>query len=274
MAEIHQFAYGWLTPVLAVVLGFAGSLTGLTCTSRARTAASRGRRFRWLTLGTLAIGGAGVWLMHFMALLGFDVPASPLRIATGPTAASFLLALAAVGGGLFLVVNGRPRTSRIVLGGFFTGTGLIATHYIGVYAVHVAGQVSFDGPLVIASVMIAVAAATVALWCAVSVRGWRPLLITSFLMALAVAGMHYTAMAAVRVTLDRTVVPPGAGLTPAVLSVPTFAAAAVLILALAVSALQAMTQEEFRGGPLPPVVRVSARPPRPRTEERNLPSPR
>ena len=27
----------------------------------------------------LSIGGAGIWLMHFVAMLGFDVPASPVR---------------------------------------------------------------------------------------------------------------------------------------------------------------------------------------------------
>ncbi|NUT31654.1 MAG: histidine kinase [Hamadaea sp.] len=248
MPEIHHFAYGWFNPALAYVLAFTGSFTGLVCTARARQAGTRARRARWLVLGSLAIGGAGIWLMHFMAMLGFDIPASQVRYEPVTTAASLAFAVVAVGFGLFFVGTGRRRLAKIPVGGVFTGTGVVAMHYTGMYAMRVSGQISYDQGLVLASVVIAVVAATVALWFTVVVQGWRALLAASAIMAVAVCGMHYTAMAALRVQLDSSAAPV-VGMTPALLIVPIFLIAALGLLGMFVSALQAMTQEEFSRGP-------------------------
>jgi NO-binding membrane sensor protein with MHYT domain len=253
--EIHHFAYGWFTPVLAFVLAFTGSLTGLVCTDRARQAGTSARRGRWLVLGSLSIGGAGIWLMHFMAILGFDVPATTVRYDPVVTFASLVFAVLAVGCGLLFVGTGTRRPDKLVLGGLFTGGGIVAMHYTGMYAIRLGGQISYDGSLVLASVLIAVVAATVALWFTAWVRGWQALVGASAIMAFAVCGMHYTAMAALRVRLDsgqRAV----DGLSPGVLVVPIFVVAAVALLGMFVSALQAMTQEEFSDGTPPRLVPV------------------
>lgn len=260
--EIHHFAYGWFNPALAYMLAFAGSLTGLVCTARAREAGSRGRRARWLVIGSLAIGGGGIWLMHFMAMLGFDVPATMVRYNPTATFASLGFAVAAVACGLFFVGTGVRRTSKLIIGGVFTGSGIVAMHYTGMYALHLGGQISYDEGLVLASVLIAVVAATAALWFTIWVQGWRALLTASAIMAVAVCGMHYTAMAAMRVQLD-SAGHPVTGWTPAQLIVPIFIVAAITLLGMFVSALQAMTQEEFGGSPSPRVLRPPALP-RPR----------
>lgn len=260
--EIHHFAYGWFNPAFAYVLAFAGSLTGLVCTARAREAGTRTRRVRWLVIGSLAIGGAGIWLMHFMAMLGFDVPATTVRYDPVTTFASLALAVAAVACGLAVVGSGRG-TGRLLIGGLFTGIGIVAMHYTGMYAVRLGGQISYDGGLVLASALIAIAAATVALWFTIWVQGWRALLTASAVMGIAVCGMHYTAMAAMRVQLDAAA-GPVSGLSPGILVVPIFLVAAVALLGMFVSALQAMTQEEFGDGPSPRLVRMHYRLPRPR----------
>jgi len=264
MPEIHHFAYGWFNPALAYLMAFTGSLTGLVCTARAREAGSRARRARWLVLGSLSIGGAGIWLMHFMAMIGFDIPDSAVRYDPLTTIASLAFAVVTVGLGLFFVGTGRRRTSKILVGGVFTGSGVVAMHYTGMYAMRISGQLSYDQGLVLASVIIAVVAATVALWFTVSVQGWRALLAASAIMGVAVCGMHYTAMAALRVQLDSTAAPV-TGMTPTLLIVPIFVIAAIALLGMFVSALQAMTQEEFGAGPQPVVAKAAVRVPRPRT---------
>src|SRR5215216_5745167 len=103
MAEIHHFAYGWFNPVLAYLMAFLGALLGLVCARRARNARVRGRRVRWLIMAAVSIGGAGVWLMHFMAMLGFDVPASPVRYDPLLTVASLGLVVLVVAVGLLIV---------------------------------------------------------------------------------------------------------------------------------------------------------------------------
>ncbi|NUT21923.1 MAG: histidine kinase [Hamadaea sp.] len=264
MPEIHHFAYGWFNPALAYVLAFCGSLTGLVCTTRARAAGTRARRARWLVLGSLSIGGAAIWLMHFMAMLGFDIPASSIRYDPTITVASLVFAVVTVGLGLFFVGTGRKRVSKLLVGGVFTGSGVVAMHYTGMYAMRISGQISYDEGLVLASVVIAIVAATVALWFTVSVQGgWKSLLAAAAIMAAAVCGMHYTAMAALRVQLDSTAAPV-TGMTPTLLIVPIFIIAAATLLGSFVSALQAMTQEEFEY-PGPVAARALVRVPRPRT---------
>src|SRR5262245_55844289 len=85
--EMHHFTYGAVNPVAAYVLAFVGSLLALGCTARARAATGNGRRIRWLVIGAITLGGA-IWLMHFVAILGFDVPDTPVRYSVPLTAAS------------------------------------------------------------------------------------------------------------------------------------------------------------------------------------------
>ncbi|WP_155369877.1 MHYT domain-containing protein [Catellatospora vulcania] len=247
MAEVHHFAYGWFNPVTAYLMAFIGSLLGLVCTARARRAPTAGRRARWLVIASLSIGGTGIWLMHFMAMIGFDVPASPVRYDPVVTFISFALAVVTVGIGLFIAGQGRRSAMRIVAGGGFTGLGVVAMHYSGMAAMRVAGQVSYDLGLVGASVLIAVVAATVALWFTVTVSGMRSIIAAAAVMGVAVCGMHYTAMAAIRITLDTGGTGQVEGLSPFVLIVPIVLLSALCLIGVMFNALQAMTQEEFDG---------------------------
>lgn len=246
MAEVHHFAYGWFNPVVAFFLAFLGSMFGLLCTARSRSAKSRGRRLRWLAIAAVSIGGAGIWLMHFMAMLGVAVPQSPLRFDPKITVGSMALAIGPVGLGLFLVGQGRRSVPRIAGGGLFTGLGVLAMHYSGMLGLRVAGTIDFDPGLVGASAVIAVVAATTALWFATSVDGWVPTVLAAAVMAVAVCGMHYTGMAAMQVRLAAEPVRV-TGMSPFLLIVPITLLGAAAMIGMAISGLQAMMEEEFDG---------------------------
>ena len=79
VADVHHFSYGLLTPTVAYILSILGSLLGLLCTARARTARNNKQRSWWLVLAAFAIGGTGIWSMHFMAMLGFTVTGTRIR---------------------------------------------------------------------------------------------------------------------------------------------------------------------------------------------------
>ena len=251
MAEVHHFTYGVFNPIAAYLLAFLGSFLGLLCTGRARAARSKGRRNRWLIIAAFSIGGAAIWLMHFTAMLGFDVPASPVRYDAGLTMLSLGLAVVFVGFGLIMVGHGRRSLVKTVVAGVITGSGVLAMHYSGMRAMHVSGDLHYRPTLVVASAIIAVVAATVALWFAQSVKGWAPITGAAAVMAIAVCGMHYTGMAAMHVELapvseiGRTTVD---GVRPLLMIVPITLLTAATIVGMALSALQAMTEEEFTDG--------------------------
>jgi NO-binding membrane sensor protein with MHYT domain len=203
MAELHQFAYGWVNPVISYVIAAFGCAIGLVCTARARAALNGAHREKWLVLGAVSIGGTGIWPMHFIAMLGFDVPGSIVRYDVALTTASALIAILAVGIGLFIVGHGGAGLIRILLGGIFTGLGVAAMHYTGMAAMRMGGTISYDRTYFVASVLIAIVASSVALWFSVNVRGWGPVVLAALIMGVAVVGMHYTAMFGVRVHLHR-----------------------------------------------------------------------
>ncbi len=251
MAEVHHFTYGIFNPIAAYLLAFLGSFLGLLCTGRARAARSRGRRNRWLIIAAFSIGGAAIWLMHFTAMLGFDVPASPVRYDITLTIVSLALAVAFVGFGLLLVGHGTRSLTKTTVAGVITGSGVLAMHYSGMRAMHLSGELHYRPTLVVASGIIAVVAATVALWFAQSVKGWVPITGAAAVMAVAVCGMHYTGMAAMDVELapieefGRHGVD---GVRPLLMIVPITLLTAATIVGMALSALQAMTEEEFTDG--------------------------
>lgn len=157
-------------------------------------------RSRWLLLAAWAIGGTGIWVMHFMAMLGFSVEGITIRYDLATTFASWITAIVVVSIGLFIVGFGRPHPVKIILAGIFTGSGVAAMHYTGMAAMRMPAHVHYDRTLVIASVVIAIVASTVALWFTVTLkRGWV-LFVAALVMGIAVNGMHFTGMFAMSVT--------------------------------------------------------------------------
>ncbi|NNH71148.1 hypothetical protein HLB23_14945 [Nocardia uniformis] len=193
MLEIHHFSYGWVTPVLAYIMSVTGSLLGLRCTLRART--GEGRR-AWLVAAAVAIGGTGIWVMHFIAMLGFSVRGASIRYNVPVTLLSALIAMAVVWVGLSIVAQEDTGRWRLPTGGAVTGLGVGAMHYSGMYAMKSDAVMRYDMGIVTLSMVIAVVAATAALWFTLHVDGILATVGAALIMGVAVCGMHYTGMAA------------------------------------------------------------------------------
>ncbi|XVU26765.1 MHYT domain-containing protein [Actinoplanes sp. CA-054009] len=244
MAQIHHFDHGWITPTVSYVLSVLGSMLGLTCAVRLRSATARGERAWWLVLASLSLGGTAIWSMHFVAMMGFKVSGTPIRYDVGLTAASAIIAVVAVGLGLAIAALGKgAQNFRIVAGGVIAGLGVAAMHYTGMAAMNLNGDVSYGMTYVGLSIGIAVVAAAVALFLAVTVR--RPLVIfaAALVMGIAVNGMHFTGMLAMSVeTHPSTGALPGA--TAGGMLVPIGLAVVFGIIGLAYALMSAPTAED------------------------------
>jgi NO-binding membrane sensor protein with MHYT domain len=245
MAEIHHLQYGWVTPTISYALSVLGSLLGLICAVRLRNAPTTGGRVWWLTLAASAIGGTGIWTMHFVAMMGFSVVGTPIRYDVSLTAVSAILAVVTVGVGLAiaLLVNGGAKQLRIIIGGVLAGLGVAAMHYTGMAAMRLNGHIDYSSTRVGLSVAIAVVAATVALWLAVTVRKTVAILASALIMGVAVNGMHFTGMSAMSVQPQP---PTGrlSGATAATLLIPIGVAVLFGILGLAYALMAAPTDED------------------------------
>jgi len=241
MTHVDHFAHGWINPALAFIVSFLGWLLGLVLVDRARQSTGLSRA-RWLIVAAVAIGGIGIWLMQFMAMLGFDVPGTLIRYDLPITAAGLGLAVVAVAGGLLVVGFGRLSLPRIVLGGFVTGVGVAATHYTSVAAVRVSGELSIEPRIMLVSVIVAVAGSSLALWWTQARRGGAVTFLAAAATALAACGMHYIAIAPVHVNLTDTVVV--GGMSPFALLMPISLFACIMITALAYATVGSSVQLE------------------------------
>ena len=186
---------GFGAVALAYATSCVGCLLGLSAMTRARSTEG-GTRARWLLLGAFAIGGTGIWAMHFIAMLGFGVTGAQITYNVPVTLASLFVAIVVVGIGLTITVLGQASIRSLALGGTITGIGVASMHYLGMSAVNMPASISYKPWIFIASIVIAITASIAALWATVNVRGIPATIGACLIMGIAVTGMHYTGMAA------------------------------------------------------------------------------
>lgn len=228
---MQHFSAGLSTLTLAYVVSVIGSLLGLACMARARAERTRAAKVRWTVFGAVSIGGVAIWLMHFIAMLGFEVPGTPVKYSAPVTALSAVVAIGVVGVGLSLVTLIRFTRMRLLVAGALAGLGVAGMHYLGMSAIRFKGEISYDTTMVVLSCVIAVVAATAAFWFTLVVKTAVARTAAGLIMGVAVTGMHYTGMAAVRVSVDpEFAVPSGTSVFDLVF--PIFVTSALVVAAL------------------------------------------
>jgi NO-binding membrane sensor protein with MHYT domain len=248
VVQVHNFSYGLLTPVLGYLLSCLGCFLGLRCATRAQ-ACQGPARVRWLLLAGLAVGTTGIWVMHFVAMLGFTVPGQAVRYNVPVTIASMVIAVVVVAAGLLIAGLGKGLRA-LLAGGVIIGCGVACMHYLGMAALILPDRLRYNIPLVVASVVIAVVAGTTALIAAMRLRGLAATFGASLIMGIAVSAMHYTAIAAFNVC-GVTALPGAAGtdsggVTAGVFLLPLILGISLLAFVLTAVISLAPTGEEIR----------------------------
>jgi NO-binding membrane sensor protein with MHYT domain len=178
---------------LSLIIAVMASYTALTIAGRLRTADRRGRPF-WLAAAAVALGG-GIWSMHFVAMLAFSL-GMPIDYQVGATVASLVAAILVAGTALYVVGRWNASWKSVLIAGTFAGLGVATMHYMGMAAMRMDATISYDPTLFVASIVIAVVAATAALWLAFNLEAAWHKVAAAFVMGAAIGGMHYTGMAA------------------------------------------------------------------------------
>lgn len=187
--------------LLAVVVSVFSATMALQTASMAASTQSRLYRHIGLGAGAIALGG-GIWTMHFIGMLAFELPA-PVRYDTTITLLSVVPALLASWWALHLLSQSYVSRSRLIAGGVLVGAGIGAMHYTGMAAMQTPLQMRYDPAMFGLSIVVAVGMAMLALWVRYGLRrtslGRTPrLIISGLVMGLAIAAMHFTGMVAVR----------------------------------------------------------------------------
>jgi len=221
----HQHDYR-VVLLAAVVCAIACGTTTLMLSRAVVSPATT--RLAWIAGAALAFG-SGVWTTHFVAMLAFEAGV-PVSYAPGLTAFSLGVAIVVSFFGL-AVLLAAPGALTLIAGTALVASAVAAMHYMGMAALQVLGSVRYDVRYVIASVAVGVVftlAAFTALRCG---RRWA----ASLLLAPAICGLHFTAMAAVSILPARGHATIGLQLPPTLLAIAV-AAVGLLVLLLSLAA--------------------------------------
>jgi NO-binding membrane sensor protein with MHYT domain/nitrate/nitrite-specific signal transduction histidine kinase len=227
--------YDWRLVILSILIAIITSYTALDLGGRVTAAQSRLRR-AWLIGGAVTMG-VGIWSMHFIAMLAFSLPI-PIAYHVPTVLASLLVAIIASGIALFVVSRHEMKRAQLLAGGVFLGLGITSMHYLGMAAMRMPAATHYTASLVCLSVAVAICASLVALRLTFQLRtetavvgSWK--VSSAVVMGGAIAGMHYTAMAAVTFApLSMSQVVWGTAVDPPLLGGVAIAVATLLVLSL------------------------------------------
>ena len=223
----------WLVGLAALVC-VATAVTSFLMYSIA-CASQDGRRLGWAVL-TGVCAGSGIWATHFVAMLAYR-GALPTYYEPLATLGSFLVAIALAACGFAL--SARGGRWLIGLGGAIVGIAIGVMHYVGMHALLVPGDFSWDASLVITSLAIGVVLSAAAMLAFHLKTGPAAILAAGGLLTLAICGLHFTAMGAVTIEPDPTIAFQGDGINRVDMALAVAAVTFVVLLtAHAAAAIQ------------------------------------
>ncbi|MCG7335882.1 diguanylate cyclase [Sporosarcina sp. ACRSM] len=188
--------------LLSFIIAFLASFSGLDTVRRVFLSAGR-RKLFWLTGGSLAMG-LGIWAMHFIAMLAFQLPVL-IHYDFYLVSLSVIIAIAASFWCLSLISLSEANLVRLFTGGIILGIGISGMHLVGMAAIKELFIHYQMLPLTF-SISFSIVVSSIALLLAFrsSESGKRirnsAKVISSVVMAMAIVGTHYTAMTATTFT--------------------------------------------------------------------------
>ena len=218
MAGHHDFGL----VLVALLVCAAGNWTCMALVGRARQA-TRQLQAVWISAASIVFGSS-VWTTHFIAMLAMQTPfRASYDLAL--TALSIAVAVSVSVPGFAMVVDRRP-----LLGGAILALAIGAMHYLGMTALRGSFRLGWDWPLVAVSMGAGTLLAMSAMAAKDRLRAPWGRLAAALLLSLAVAGLHYSGMAAVTFLPDpQATAAAGMGFPPAALALMVTAVALLIV---------------------------------------------
>ncbi len=189
--DVLDYTQDWRLVLASVVIALMAAFTGLSLTQGASGLTVPARK-AVVSLSAATLGG-GIWSMHFVAMLGLNLPVVYSYNAL-TTLMSMLVAIL-VTGLAFLVLHFRPRSSAtLTSAGATVGIGIALMHYIGMSGMENCRPVYTPGGIAMAAVA-SVVLSVIAIRIAYGRRERGNILLGTLGLGLAVVTAHYVAMA-------------------------------------------------------------------------------
>ena len=189
--EFVEFSHNFWLIVASFAVALMAGFTGLSLTNGLSTYSYTQRKVA-ISFASIALGG-GIWSMHFVAMLGLQLP-FVFYYDAAVTLTSALVAILVVGLALMILHFGKRTRAKLLLAGVIVGVGIGAMHYIGMAALELCRAVYTPlgiGTSIIASCVLSV----IAFGIAYGRRNRRNILLGTVVFGVAVCGVHFVAIA-------------------------------------------------------------------------------
>ncbi|QDW39699.1 EAL domain-containing protein [Bradyrhizobium sp. KBS0727] len=234
--------HDWRLVVLGGAICLLASAVAISLFHRAKAASGRSRVI-WIALDAV-VSGCGIWATHFIAMLAYD-PGMGVGYNVGITLLSLVFAVAVTAGGLSIALSGLHKWAAAV-GGAVVGAGVAAMHYTGMMALEIPALIVWAPGIVLASILFGCVFGALALLVASQREKPGRTVAAIVLLTVAIVSHHFTAMGAITMVPDPSLVGDGLSMPPQVLSFLTAAAAVIiLVMSLLVSVIDRRSKGEL-----------------------------
>lgn len=211
LVEIPQTTNYWIV-FLSYCVSVLGMITTLELLGK-RSSQSGSKNWFRLFGAAFSSGFVGIWGMHFIGMRACILSdGRKLRFNTWYTLLSLVIPIVVLSLA-FYSIGAQPQVNlkRILVGGTMAGASVAFMHYCGQFAI-TEYAIHYDTVYLVLSIIIAITAATVALYIFFNLQSkwknsWYKKLGTAMIMGIAVCGMHYTAYAGTHYFDDGKFVP-------------------------------------------------------------------
>lgn len=185
-----DFSHDWRFVLASLAIALMAGFTGLSLTRGASRLSSAYRK-AVVAMAAIVLGG-GIWSMHFVAMLGLQLPIQffydPLSTLVSALAAILMTGLA------LLILHFRPRTpASLALAGAIIGAGISVMHFVGMSGMERCQPV-FTPFGIAGSGLAAIVLSILAVRLAYGERGRRNIVQGTVGFGLAVVLVHFIAM--------------------------------------------------------------------------------
>ncbi|MFY2508307.1 MHYT domain-containing protein [Vibrio pectenicida] len=169
----------------------------------------------WKFFGA-AIYGLGVWAMHFTGMLAYMIP-MPMTYSIPITISSLLPPIVGALVAFHILQTRKFSLIDMQLSALSLALGIGSMHFLGMEAMQSNATMVYNLPLFLTSLIVAFACAFVAILLIKTqrnndkkplYRGFLNRTLASAVMGVAIAGMHYTAMLAVKFYVEKSFIEP------------------------------------------------------------------
>lgn len=163
-------SYNVTLVAISLIVAVLAPYTALDVAGRVSTA--KGAMALWWLAGGATAMGLGIWSMHFIGMLAFDLPI-PIGYDLTITLYSLATSVGASAFALWLVSRPSLFWPQLTLGAVLMGLGIATMHYLGMAAMQMSPVIEYDLDWLLLSILVAIGAAGTAPWIAFHLRRER-----------------------------------------------------------------------------------------------------